>query len=214
MDNFKIIINSYNRPQMLEALINEVKNYDYDVIDDGSVYDLSFIPSDRLTQLVHGGKKRYWLTYTVGINTFLNSEKDYCLFLPDDITKVDFKAIEQVINQMQSTHYTINLINDSRKHCWTKPQPSREKYDNLINKGFFDCGGITNRETLKKIKLKPMPKTWWVEGRSSGVGYQMTRQLKQHNVTMWTPKKSLAYHGSHESVMHRNERIKNPLISL
>ena len=199
---------------MLEALINEVKQYDYHVIDDGTNHDLSFIPTDRLTKLEHGGKNRYWFNYTIGINKFLDSGKLNCLFLTDDVSNVDFHSIVEITNQMKSTHYTINLINDNRKHCWGHPKPAKDKYDNLINKGFFDCGGITNRATLKKIKLKPMPKTWWVEGRSSGVGYQMTRQLKQHNVTMWTPKKSLAYHGDHESVMHPKERIKNPLISL
>jgi hypothetical protein len=30
---------------------------------------------------------------------------------------------------------------------------------------------------------------------------------------MYTPKKSLAFHGDHESKMHPEERKKNPLIS-
>jgi hypothetical protein len=83
----------------------------------------------------------------------------------------------------------------------------------MINKGFFDCGGLTNRKTLELIKLNPMPDSWWTPNKSSGVGYQITKQLK-HKTKMFTPKKSLCNHGDSISKMHPLERTINPLKSI
>ena len=48
---------------------------------------------------------------------------------------------------------------------------------------------------------------------SSGVGQYLTFAFNKAKVKMFTPIKSLAYHGDHESLMHKEERIKKPLIS-
>lgn len=204
-------ITSYNRPFELKRLVNELKDLDFIVIDDGSDYE-PFLPKSKLLKLTHRGKKGYWLTYQILINKLLSSNSDDFIIIPDDVHSLDFERIAEYHSRYKDDYYIVNMINDNRSSCWSSPLPCRVEHD-MINKGFFDCGGLTNRKTLELISLKAMPGSWWSEGKSSGVGFQITKQLKG-KAKMLTPKKSLAYHGNHESVMHKNERIKNPLISI
>lgn len=53
---------------MLESLINEVKEYDYVVIDDGSSFKLS----KNFHQFEHGGKSKFWEKWLFGL---LNNNK-------------------------------------------------------------------------------------------------------------------------------------------
>lgn len=203
---------TYNRPKELLRLTKELSSVPYMVIDDGSDYK-SFISNDKFVKLQHRGKKGFWLTYSVMMAALLNSKYDDFVILPDDVHSLDLERIAEYHARYKNEYYTVNLINDNRKACWVVPRRHKVEED-MINKGFFDCGGLTNRKTLQQIKLQAMPNYWWKdENRSSGVGFQITRQL-QPIAKMFTPKISLAYHGNHESKMHPNERLKTPLISL
>ena len=207
----KIAIITYNRPQELLRLTKELKGLDYVVIDDGSNYD-SFIEDDRLVKLPHQGKKGFWLTYSVVIHNLLKSKADNYIILADDFYNIDFDSVAEIHSRFRDDKYTVNMINDSRRYCWSSPRKWKTPKD-MINKGFFDCGGLTNRRTLQQIKLKEMPASWWTPNKSSGVGYQITKQLK-NKTKMFTPKQSLCKHGDAVSKMHPIERIKNPLISI
>ena len=204
-------ITTYNRPTELKRLIHELQDLDFIVVNDGSNYE-PFLPPSKIVKIPHQGKKGYWLTYKILINRLLNTNHNDFIILPDDVHSIDFERIAEYHSRYRDEYYTINMINDSRSSCWASPTPCKVETD-MINKGFFDCGGLTNRKTLELINLKPMPKSWWSEGKSSGVGYQITKQLKG-KAKMLTPKKSLVYHGDHTSVMHTKERIKTPLISI
>lgn len=204
-------ITTYNRPTELKRLVHELHNLDFIVVDDGSSYN-PFLDKKNIFRKPHGGKKGYWLTYKILINRLLMSNHNDFIIIPDDVYSIDFERIAEYHSRYRDEYYTINMINDTRSSCWSSPAPCKVESD-MINKGFFDCGGLTNRKTLELINLKPMHDSWWSEGKSSGVGYQITKQLKG-KAKMLTPKKSLAYHGNHTSVMHPQERIKRPLISI
>jgi hypothetical protein len=206
----KIAIITYNRPNELNRLVNELQGLDYIVIDDGSDYD-PFL-TDRLVRIPHQGKKGFWLTYRVVISQLLKSDADDYVILADDVHSIDFHTVAEIQSRYRDEYYTVNMINDSRKHCWAAAKKHKVDED-MINKGFFDCGGLTNRKTLELIKLNPMPDTWWTPNKSSGVGYQITKQLR-HKAKMLTPKKSLAKHGDSISQMHPIERTINPLVSI
>ena len=95
--------------------------------------------------------------------------------------------------------FTCNISNDGRRECW--------------GGDYFDCGGLTNRATLERIKVTKVNDSWFKRAQSSGVGHQLTMQLRGIKATLITPEYSLCYHGDHDSVMHYNFRKKNPLIT-
>jgi hypothetical protein len=83
--------------------------------------------------------------------------------------------------------------------------------------GFVDCGFFCNREALERIdfSLGSLPVDWFkYENRSSGVGMLLSTGFSSTRVKMYKPKKSLAFHGDHESKMNPQERKETPLISL
>lgn len=61
---------------------------------------------------------------------------------------------------------------------------------------------------MNKINLKPIP------NRGSFVGEQLTRRLVNLKVPIFTPIKSFAYHGDHESLMNPEVRKIHKIISL
>jgi hypothetical protein len=201
---------TYNRPDELKRLVNELQGLDYIVIDDGSDYE-PFL-TDRLIRIPHQGKKGFWLTYRVVISQLLKSNVDDFIILADDFFNINFDRVAEIQSRYREDYYTVNMINDSRNYCWSFPKNHRVESD-MANKGFFDCGGLTNRKTLELIKLNPIPNSWWTLNKSSGVGYQITKQLK-HKAKMFTPKKSLCSHSDSVSQMHPLERTINPLKSI
>ena len=74
--------------------------------------------------------------------------------------------------------------------------------------GFVDCGFFCNRETLEKIGffMKQPPRDWFNRGEniSSGVGMMLSKRMHTAGVKIYKPKKSLAYHGNHESKMDKD----------
>lgn len=198
---------------MLKRLIDEVKEYDYHVIDDGSDYDLSFIPPERINSLPHLGKNYFYLIYNLGMRIAKNSNHDNFLFLQDDVCNVNFDKIKELHDEFKNTRYFVNATNDGRDSCWVSPNFQAPKYKGLKHTGFYDCGGLTNRKTLEGFTLTPPNELFKQEKSSSGVGFQFTKHFNGINVPMYTPNKSLVFHGDHPSVMHPKERLRNKLIS-
>ncbi len=211
----KVIIFSYERQQMLEALVKEVSqvpNASYLIIDDGS----SFTLPDNFYQFEHGGKQMFWRSWDYALRQLKNDTSDIFLFIPSDFSDINFREIIERHKFHSRVAYAYNVINDGRENCWntTKPHKINEK---TYRVGFTDCGFFCNKAMLDKIgyhvdKINPQR---FVANKSisSGVGQQLTFRMKRFCVAMFMPVKSLAYHGDHPSVMHPEERTKNPLIS-
>jgi len=193
----------FKSPQRnIDKLLSELNGYDVHIIDD----EASF------------GKDKFWLRWQQAIDYCLNSEHDNYLMLHDDISSLDLKMVNEVHRINKGKIFTCSIFNDNRKSCWnSKPKRYNDKKVGtyiLRDLDFFDCAGLSNRETLKKIKLRPVSESWLETRTSSGVGYQLTTQLRRIGAKMYTTEPALCYHGDHESVMHPELRKKEPLISI
>lgn len=207
-----IVIFSYERQQMLTNLLNELDGYQPIVIDDGSSFKF---PSFKFHQFKHGGKENFYKLWQYALLLAYKSEDDFYMFLPSDFQMLDLDKIFSIYNDLKHEPFVCNIINDGRTTCWNSYKPI--PLDNGLNQVFFtDCGFFCNRLALEKIEftINDIPKTRFNRSDiSSGVGQQLTYLFNKNKVKMYTPLESLAFHGEHESLMHPNERLKNPLIS-
>lgn len=161
----------------------------------------------------HRGKKGFWMTWQEIILDSKDNEADLYLFMPDDFENIDIDKIKEIHKRMNGP-YIYNIINYGKLENWInfKPIDLGEEWQ----VGFNDCGFFCNRETILKLtNLKePPPARWNNPNISSGVGQQLSNQCKNYKIPCYVPKKSLAYHGDHDSQMNYEERKKNPLISI
>lgn len=178
-----IIFSSPSRETMLNALKNELKGFDIFVIDNPETF----------------GKQNFWKRWEEARVYCLNSKHNEYLILPDDVNDLDLKEIKAIFKQKGESLFTCNVTNDGRKSCW--------------GGAYFDCGGLSNRKTLSKLKVEQPTKEFFKNHISSGVGYQLTMQLRKIGAELMTPKTSLCNHGDHDSVMHYAERKRTPLIA-
>ena len=208
----KIIIFSYERQQMLESLINEVKEYDYTIFDDGSSFKLN----KNFHQFQHGGKPKFWRMWDYALRMLRDNHSDLFIFMPSDVSNVNMPKIIELHNQFKAKPYAYNLINDGRKNCWNMIKPVQVD-EHTMKVGFTDCGFFCNKQLLNRIghyvnEINPR-RFEHNDAISSGVGQDLTFRMLRTNCNMYTPTKSLVHHGDHESLMHPKERIKNPLVS-
>ena len=211
----KVIIFSYERQEMLKALVEEVRqvpNVSYSIIDDGS----SFIFPDNFYQFEHGGKPMFWRLWDYALRSLKNDTSDIFLFIPSDFSDIKFSEIIARHNHHSRVSYAYNVVNDGRQNCWNLTKPHQID-QHTYRVGFTDCGFFCNKSMLDKIgyhvdKVNPQR---FVANKSisSGVGQQLTFRMRRYCVSIFMPVKSLAHHGDHASLMHPEERTKNPLIS-
>ena len=210
------IIFTYNRPEMLSRLLDEVTGI---VIDDGSDYDYSpFIGRCDYHRLPHGGKEYFWSTWNYALELCKESNSDFFLFLPDDVHDIDIETIHSLHNTLKSDPYAFNYLNVGHNTGWTPIKPQNVTIDgfNAIRCGFVDCAFFCNRKTLELLDFELeciSMNRFKSDFISSGVGQQMSRRLWKKNVKMYIPERSLAVHGDHDSQMHPEERKLNPLVS-
>jgi hypothetical protein len=197
---------------MLESLINEVKDYDYTIIDDGS----SFTLPTNFHQFNHGGKAKFWRMWDYALRMLKDDNSDIFIFTPSDVSNINIDKIIERHNQFKHNAYAYNLINDGRKNCWNMIKPFKVDEHTLMV-GFTDCGFFCNKNLLNRIgyyvnEINPYR---FINNTSisSGVGQQLTFRMLKAKCLLYTPIQSLVYHGNHESLMHPEERKKNPLIS-
>ncbi len=223
----QVTIFTYNREEMLHNLLKECLSHDNEllIIDDRSGYDYERLGKLNRTDWVifesleHTGKKGFWKKWDYAINECKFSSNNWFLFLPDDVTNVDFKAIENLTKQGWDDKYlAINLSHSGHRYRWGKwdtGQQDIEVEGMLLQEcGYVDGCFLTNRKTLEQITIDPVPSTWFDRpDKSSGVGYQMSMKLRKLGCVMMLPEFSYLYHGDHESVMHKEHRKAVPLIS-
>lgn len=224
-----IVIFTYNRPDMLRALVSELegKGHDLIIIDDGSKWsdpgsfiDHSFLKDHTFIRTEHTGKKGFWKKWQLAFETLKQfSLHEWVCFMPDDVSQVNLSAIEMFTKQgWGNMRVAINLSNSGTRYRWGKyssGQPDIEIEGMLLQEcGWVDGLFITNRYTLEGIQMDEVPESWFNRpDKSSGVGYQLTKKLQAKRVKMMLPEFSYCYHGDHESVMHPEHRKEVPLIS-
>ena len=205
---------TYNRPKLLQETVEcLIEQGIYPIIlDDGSdiVPDLPYVFSHK-----HRGKRGFWQTWDEMLLECHRIQNDFFLFMPDDFTEIDIDRIMKLHEQYKDKPYAYNIINDGRTGFWTGIQ-SKVIDEDTIMSGMVDCGFFCNRLALEKLEFKVnnVGKHRFNDPAiSSGVGQQLSMRFLLNKVPMYSPVKSLAFHGDHESKMHKEERLINPLIS-
>lgn len=198
------IVFTHDRPEMLNNLLSEIGTTDTVVLDKHPGWD---------------GKRNFWKKWREAVRICMDSKHDWFLFLADDFKDVHMPAIEALTLMGWQNHLVaINILNDGRTSCWGGHSTGQKDFEAagilLKEVGFVDCGYLTNRYTLEKITIQDIGQ-WWFDrpDKSSGVGFQTTRQFRALGVKMMMPTPSLADHGTHPSVMHGEHRKETPLIA-
>lgn len=222
-----IVTFTYNRLHMLieqaGKLVNPLIADQWKVIiDDGSDYPIKNLQKigKRIDPAVihrfqHVGKPGFWQLWDFALQACEKSEDELYIFLQDDVTNIDWQRILDTHDKLKHIDYACQLINDDRGQLWTsaKPQPFD---DELTRVDWTDCLFFCNRRALEWIgyEMRPVPKIRFTQkGISSGVGEQLTKRFNYCDVPIYRPKTSFCHHGDHPSVMHPEERIKNPIIT-
>lgn len=212
-----VTIFTYNRFDMLNELTAELKGLDKLIIDDGSNWPEGF-EGFSFIRTQHEGKKGFWKKWLIATQVALGTNHDYFLFLPDDIKDLDLDTIKQLTEQgWEDKLFCLNLGNEGQFFRWGAHTTGAPDFK-LNEYTFKECGYIdglflTNRKTLELFDVQPIP-SWWFDrpDKSSGVGYFLTKQLREKGVTMYKPDHGFCYHGEHNSVMHPDHRKETPLI--
>ena len=211
---------------MLINLVMELKKslegdnpMDFQIIDDGSEFTKVAPTSSGIIRTHHEGKKGFWKKWVIARQLALGTDHDYFLFIPDDISDLQLDKIKAITQQGWDDHlFALTITNGGSQYRCGKALTGQEPIE-ISGATFEECcfvDGcfITNRKTLEACDIHEVPASWFDrENKSSGVGYQMTMTMRKLGAVMMRPNKSLAYHGDHESVMNREERINNPLIT-
>lgn len=219
-----IVIFTYNREVMLNNLLSEISNDKHTVlvINDNIGASTGCIQiSDRLYEIYtgHNGKQGFWKNWQIALSFIKESGHKYICFMPDDISQLNLPSIEAFTKQgWDKMRVAINLSNSGTRYRWGKwstGQPDIEVDGMLLQEcGWVDGLFITNRYTLEGIQMDEVPASWFNRpDKSSGVGFQLSKKLRDKRVKMMLPEFSYCFHGDHESVMHPEHRKEVPLIS-
>jgi glycosyltransferase involved in cell wall biosynthesis len=192
-----IFITAYDRPKMLLRLLKELKGERIRVIDDGSKYN----PDEHLKycdyyRVSHKGKEGFWVNWNFMLELAKESTDTEFIFLPDDIHAFDIDRMRK-----DYTKGCLNVLDVGLDRGWTP-------------KGYVDCGFMCDRSVLEALewKLEPIPIQRFNNPYiSSGVGQQMSFRLWMKGIPMFL-NGNYAQHGNHESKMHKEERLRNPLV--
>ena len=226
--DFCVVITTYNRPDMLrtllENILKEKKQYNVHIVvfDDGSdfKYDLSNYNVKVIRMFPNMGKQKYYITFNATFSYVKNINSKYFIYLPDDITLVD-----DFFSKVKNTYESIN---DPRKIClsiltddrvkrpnWTSHKPI--DFGNYYKTQWNDLCFISEKGFFESLnyKIEEIPKTRWEKNPniSSGVGHQISVRLDKNGYGMYHTKSSMVVHGDHESKMNKNERLNKKLIT-
>jgi len=222
-----IFITTYNRQEMLKELVQDLQSKTDEqiiIMDDCTPdFDFQFFKKRNIKVIqseVNGGKKLFFQQWQKMLDLAKQSSDQFFLFLADDFQNVNIEQIRKVKTAFsESDPFALNIINDGRLICFRHKTPVQTKIQEMDvwNVGFVDCGFLCNRIVLELLQftIKPIDQNRWNHNPllSSGVGDQLTQRFAKAGVQCFIPFFSLAEHGDHESVMHKEERKRNPLIS-
>ena len=220
VENFRVLflISNYERKKMLRELLHSIKGFnsenitvDYFIIDDVSSYKLR--DKNFHINAEHRGKLFYWKTFNEMFKYCKNNLYDIYVLTPNDFQKYDFNRIVEYGIKFKNIEYIFNIINDGREISWNNFTPVNIT-ENIRLQFFTDCGFFTNYKTLASLNFK-VYKIKHNVGKAGGsmVGSQLSNRLNNERIPIFTPIKSIAYHGHHDSLMHPEERKQNNLIS-
>lgn len=236
MKRVSVIINTYKRHAMLERLLSEIAlcslGYIVDVFvqDDGGdlpPIDVAMPENVKLSIRRHRynkGKAGYWQLVNYAFSRLRLAKYDYVVMLPDDVTLAkDFftQAISKWERIADPKKICLSLLLDKGregKRCWTNEQPrvvlfGEQKY---WKTQWNDLCFIAGPKFISALggRIKNIPASASSQnGKSSGVGKQVTARLNAKGFSLYHVTETLVFHGDHESVMHKEFRKTNPIIT-
>jgi glycosyltransferase involved in cell wall biosynthesis len=227
--DFCVLITTYNRPEMLNKLLDDIGNNkkDYKVLvavfDDGSTQKLDLTGRDviKIGMYPNMGKKKYYVTYNATFSFVRTVNSKYFIYLPDDISLENdfFDKCKRLYESITDNNkICLSILTDDRvnRSHWgySNPNDLGEILQTQWNDLCFICE--KNFFELLDYKVNPISAKRWINNPqiSSGVGHQITQRLNNYGKSLYHVKKSLVYHGVHESKMNKNEREENNLITI
>ena len=239
MKKIQIIINTYQRPDMLLKLIKQINSYaglyEFDILIFKDYSEVSYKkciqylhksfkwPHEWIKMEQHCGKKNYWRIIDMAYRELKDKKYDYLFHIQDDLG-LEPCFFQEAIRQWDAIRdpkkSVMNLLRDYSRNgpMWTTVVPELKKFDDVqvYSTGWVDCCYIAGRNFpgIMEWKLNPVSDAWSGNPeKSSGVGMQMSRRLVDGGYTLWHVKKTLVTHGAHDSVMHPEHRKHTPLIA-
>lgn len=226
--DFCILITTYNRPEFLKVLLNDINNQkkDYKVLvavfNDGSTadYDLSGYDVKKIDIYPNMGKKKYFNVINKTFEFVKSVKSEYFIYLPDDVRLVNnfFNETKKVYESIDSRKkICLNILTDDRvlRSNWGYPKgvDLGEIYQTQWNDLCFIC----EKKFFEVLdyKIYDIPLSRWDKNPnlSSGVGHQITDRLNKKKLFLYHTKKSMVIHGNHESKMNYVERLKTKLLT-
>jgi glycosyltransferase involved in cell wall biosynthesis len=227
--DFCIVINTYNRPELLEKLIEDInknqKNYNIiiGIFDDCSTVKHT-IKQDNVKKFYmfpNMGKKKYYVTFNASFSFVKSINSKYYIYLPDDVRLIDnfFDEVKRIYESITSTKkICLSILTDNRINgChWGYNNP--KDFGEFLQTQWNDLCFISEKKFFEVLdyKIEEISEKRWMKNSnlSSGVGYQITERLNKIGKFLYHTKKSLVNHGNHESKMNKIERKKNKLLTL
>ncbi|MHA1372344.1 MAG: glycosyltransferase family 2 protein, partial [Promethearchaeota archaeon] len=233
-----IIVNSYNRPDMLDLLLTDIEKnkskHDISVYvyDDASTIDYKpMINKHNDVKIIYQkldknhGKEKYWEIINRGFEDVKNSNSHFFIKLDDDVRLVDNffnKCIAYWNNISDPSKICMNpLLDELRKGkaVWTGKNPKEVSFGSYSywNSGWVDMMFFCEKDFFEKLKYKinPIPKTRWRKdkNKSSGVGAQLSERFTRMKFSMYQPSNTFVIHENHHSQMNSALRKNQPIVS-
>jgi len=233
-----ILITTYNRPDELLLLLQDIEKFSYNytvhllVYNDCSSksynrvinYLKKYFAFDYFVTEENGGKNKYYQLINCAYKEVEKHKFDYFIQLPDDVRLTDdffSNAILTYDNIRDRKKACLNILNDySRfgKPVWTAIESKKVEFNKLQyhQSGWVDMCFICKRRFFQLINFtvgRVEPIYLSTRRLSSGVGSTISKKIVNGGATIYQVVKSLVIHNDHASVMHPEHRIENPLIS-
>lgn len=221
MYNINLIITTFNRPDLLGNLLEQIAQQKprktvIQIHNDGSTMNYFEVINkykDRLEIRYffhdHYGKKQYWALINKAFKH--RSKARYYIMLPDDDILCD-NFFDKVINKWEGITHPKKIcmmpsINKERKweNSWTGVIPQKE--GQVYNSGFVDMRFICQELFFEKLGiLGGISHKRWERNKlaSSGVGSQISRELHKKDLQMFISIEDLTYQVPHKSEMNPN----------
>jgi len=211
------LITTYNRPESLMNLINEIKDLgDIYVVDDGSDEKLNLSGINYLYK-ENDGKKGFYKTVTALWNMVRDKDYDYYFNLQDDglpVKNFAYKAIRDYINIMDGRKIALNLFREQSRDgrvCWTGFPPL--DCGHVIQTQWLDMWFMCERKFYEVINWEvPEQKRDWESNPDlgSGVGSYISRYMNRRGYSIYLVKKSLLFsqESAYQSRMNSGENTK------
>jgi hypothetical protein len=228
--DFCIIISTYNRPEMLKDLLDDIEYHSLNkrvlvtIFDDGSNKDYEYLDKYDIKYIKYvknNGKFNYWKLISDTFKYCANIKSKYYIYLPDDIRLKDnfFEESVRIFEKIEDDNkICLNLLMDESRRGnpnWTGFKPI--EYDDYYKTQWNDLCFISNIDFFQMLNFEILPinKNRWSENSElgSGVGQQMSMRLLALNQNMYHVINTLIIHDDHHSVMNHNNRKRIKLIA-